>query len=338
MLVLGIESSCDDTAIAIIRDNVVLAEKNSSQIAIHKPFGGVVPELAARNHVEIIDQLIIAALEEANLEISQIELIAATGGPGLIGGVITSVMIAKGISLRNNIPLIFVNHLEGHALVPRFSENNLHFPFLLFLASGGHCQILEALDVGEYIKYGETLDDAIGESFDKVAKILGLEYPGGPYIEKAAKFGNPHKYKLPISMYKRDNCDFSLSGLKTACRNLVDQLAPLNKEKINDIAASFQYVVTLQIIDRIEFALQKFIKKHNLTENYILFSGGVAANQYIRKELTQMLIKYNFKLICPPTKLCTDNAVMIAWAGLENYKKGKISDLTFKPRSRWNLF
>jgi len=338
MIVLGIESSCDDTAIAIINDYKILAEKNSSQIDIHKPFGGVVPELAARNHVEIIDKLIISALAEANLKISQIELIAATGGPGLIGGVITSVMIAKGIALRNNIPLIFVNHLEGHALVPRFSENNLNFPFLIFLASGGHCQILEALNIGKYIKYGETLDDAIGESFDKVAKILGLNYPGGPYIEKAAKSGNKHKYKLPISMYKRANCDFSLSGLKTACKNLADQLAPLNKEKINDIAACFQHVVALQINDRVEYAIKKFSKKHDLTKKYLVFSGGVAANQYIREELKKMLIKHNFQLICPPTKLCTDNAVMIAWAGLENYKIGKINDLSFKPKSRWNLY
>ena len=220
MLVLGIESSCDDSAVAILKNNKILSHKISSQIEEHQPYGGVVPEIAARSHVLTIDLLIKEALKEANIKVTDLDLIAATGGPGLIGGVITSVMAAKAISLANKIPVIFVNHLEGHALVARLT-NEIKFPFLLFLASGGHCQILSAENIGKYNLYGKTLDDSIGETFDKTAKLLNLPYPGGPEIEKIALNGDSEKYPLPKSMHKRDNCDFSLSGLKTAVRILI---------------------------------------------------------------------------------------------------------------------
>lgn len=338
MIVLGIESSCDDTAVAIIDDHKILAHILSSQIEIHKPYGGVVPELAARSHVEIIDQLIKTALATAKLKLQQIELIAATGGPGLIGGVITSVMVAKGISLANNIPLIFVNHLEGHALMAKFEKPELSYPFLIFLASGGHCQILACNGPVKYEKYGETLDDAIGEAFDKTAKLLGLPYPGGPYIEKLAKEGNHLAYKLPVSMVKQDNCNFSLSGLKTAVRYLIAELGELSLKQKEDIAASFQYAVRKQIESRVIYAIKKYQAKYNNINTNIVFSGGVAANEYIRCNLELICQKFKSTLYCPSTKFCTDNAVMIAFAGLENYKIGNISNLGFKPKARWPLY
>jgi N6-L-threonylcarbamoyladenine synthase len=338
-LVLGIESSCDDTAIAIIdaKKRVTLSHIISSQIEEHRPYGGVVPEIAARSHVTIIDSLIEEALVQANVSIKDIDLLAATGGPGLIGGVITSVMIAKGISISHNIPLCFVNHLEGHALVPRFEYKELEYPFLLFLASGGHCQVLICEGVGKYQKLGQTLDDAIGEAFDKVAKVLGLPYPGGPEIEKLAKKGDERKYDFPISMKNRDNCDFSLSGLKTAVRYKIEKLSELSEQDICDIGASFQYAVSEQILSRLERAIKIYKEKHQNTKHNIVFSGGVAANSYLNDKIKNLSNKHNCKLFSPSQKLCTDNGVMIAWAGYENFKAGNISDLDFKPKSRWNL-
>jgi len=337
MITLGIESSCDDTAVAIIDDRKLLAHKVSSQLDLHRPYGGVVPELAARSHVEIIDLLIGETLKEAGLEVSDIELISATGGPGLIGGVITSVMVAKGLSLANNTPLVFVNHLEGHSLMARFEVSDLDFPFLLFLASGGHCQILECASPGSYKKYGSTLDDAIGEAFDKTAKLLGLPYPGGPAIEQVANQGDPDKYNLPISMKGQSNCDFSLSGLKTAVRHLCTELAPLTDQKISDISASFQNAVAAQICDRLETAFKKYTKEQPNAKRQLVFSGGVAANKFIRSKIEISCQKHDFKLICPSPKYCTDNGIMIAWAGLENYKIGKSSNLDFTPKARWPL-
>lgn len=337
MLVLGIESSCDDTAVAIIKKDKILANIVSSQLDLHKPYGGVVPELAARSHVEVIDQLIKEALKLAGIKLKEIQLIGATGGPGLIGGVITSVMIAKGISMANNIPVIFINHLEGHALMAKFEYQNLNYPFLIFLASGGHCQILECNGAGKYIKYGETLDDSIGEAFDKTAKLLDLPYPGGPHIEKLALKGDKYAYKLPISMLNQNNSNFSLSGLKTAIRYLVRDIGDLSTEQKANIAASFQYVISKQIENRLELAIKKYQKKYSDQKTNIVFTGGVAANKYLRGNLEIICQKYQCNLFCPQTKFCTDNAVMIAFAALENYKIGNISKLDFTPKARWSL-
>jgi len=340
MYVLGIESSCDDTAISIIdtsQKEQILSNVISSQIELHRPYGGVVPELAARNHVMVIDQLVSKALKQANLRIADMDLIAATGGPGLIGGVVTSVMFAKGLSIANNIPFCAVNHLEGHCLVARMNNPQLSFPFLLFLASGGHCQILVCLGVGKYIKYGATRDDAIGEAFDKTGKILGLPYPGGPEIEKIAKYGDPTKYKLPISMQRQDNCDFSLSGLKTSVKYLVDSIdKPLTDSIKSNIAASFQQVISKQIENRLSNAIKKY--KAEYDNNKLVFAGGVAANSFLRGNIVKLCDKNDFELIVPDKTLCTDNGVMIAWAGYENYRINNLSDLDFKPRSRWLLY
>ncbi len=342
MLVLGIESSCDDTAIAIIdADNrEILAHIISSQIEIHKKYGGVIPELASRNHIEVIDKLILECLKQAKLEITDINLIAATGGPGLIGGVITSVMIAKAISLASNIPVIFVNHLEGHSLVARFTNPEIADDFLLFLASGGHCQILSCQGAGKYQKLGATIDDAIGESFDKVAKLLNLPYPGGPEIENLAKKGNEDKYKFPIALQKEKNCNFSLSGLKTAVRTVVFKQKELSKEIVVDIAASFQKAVTKQILLKLENAMAIYQKGICLssTKKQLVFTGGVAANNYIRNNINFLAKKNDFEVFYPKKELCTDNGVMIAWAGYELFKKGNVSDLKFVPKARWNLF
>ena len=343
MLILGIESSCDDTAIAIIdsnKKNPILSNIISSQIDQHRPYGGVVPEIAARNHVEMIDKLFEISLNEAKIKISDLELIAATGGPGLIGGVITSVMFAKGLALANNIPFCGVNHLEGHALIARIEQKNkLDFPFLLFLASGGHCQILVCNGVGKYQKYGQTLDDAIGEAFDKTAKIMGLPYPGGPEIEKIALNGDMQAYNFPKAMQNKDNCNFSLSGLKTAVRYTIDKLdKPLTNQQKADIAASFQFAVTYQIENRLNNALNKFKKEYSNIKTQLVFAGGVAANKFLGKRISNLCARYDCELIVPETKLCTDNAAMIAWAGYENYQIGNISDLSFQPRSRWNLY
>jgi len=345
MLILGIESSCDDTAIAIIkidRKVTILSNIIASQIKQHQPYGGVVPEIAARNHVEIIDKLLNIALNEAKITVKNLDLIAATGGPGLIGGVITSVMFAKGLALANNIPFYAVNHLEGHALIAKleyFNNNQLTFPFLLFLASGGHCQILVCKGVGKYQKYGQTLDDAIGEAFDKTAKMIDLPYPGGPEIEKTAQNGNEKAYDFPHSMKNKKNCNFSLSGLKTAVRYKVNQLSPpLSKKEQADIAASFQYAVSKQIENRLKYALSKFQQEYPNINHNLVFAGGVAANQLLRKKISKLCQKHKSNLIVPETKLCTDNAVMIAWAGYENYQIGNISDLSFQPKSRWPLY
>ena len=345
MLVLGIESSCDDTAIAIIdaEKREILANLLNSQIEIHRPYGGVVPEIAARSHVEIIEKLILQALKVAGLKIEDIALIAATGGPGLIGGVITSVMVAKGIALSHNIPLCFVNHLEGHSLMSRFENESLEYPFLVFLASGGHLQLLLCEGAGKYEKLGGTIDDSIGESFDKVAKMLDLSYPGGPIIEKKAQLGDEDKYNFPVALVgkkhdEQHKCNFSLSGLKTSVRTAIAKFnGNPTEQEISDIAASFQKAVAKQIENKIENALIKFIEKFPKQKRKIVFSGGVAANKYLNNKINKICAKYDFSLLAPEISLCTDNGVMIAWAGYENYMIGNLSDLSFKPKARWGL-
>jgi N6-L-threonylcarbamoyladenine synthase len=347
MKILGIETSCDETAVAIVDgEKNILSHVLNSQIEIHRKFGGVVPEIAARGHVEIIDDLILQALKEANLTFEDIDAFAATSGPGLIGGVIVGLMAAKTLASIFKKPFIAVNHLEGHALTVRLT-NEIEFPYLLLLISGGHCQILLAKDLGNYEKLGETIDDALGECFDKVAQMLGLPYPGGPEVEKMAREGDEKRFKFSrplIDVLNRDHlCDFSFSGLKTAVRREIEKLigeefshltSPQKisqKDKV-DICASFQRVVCEVILNRLSnIDLEKFKAKD------LVIAGGVAANRYIFSSLQNWASARNINLIAPPIKLCTDNAAMIAWVGVEKFKRGIFDDLNFKPKARWEL-
>ncbi|MFO0389214.1 MAG: tRNA (adenosine(37)-N6)-threonylcarbamoyltransferase complex transferase subunit TsaD [Alphaproteobacteria bacterium] len=339
MLVLGIESSCDETAAAVISDdrrilsNVILSQTNE-----HTAYGGVVPEVAARAHINHIEDVIDKALAEANTTLERIDAIAVTGGPGLIGGVIVGVMTAKALSSVHKKPYIAVNHLEGHALTVRLT-NDIPFPYLLLLVSGGHCQFLAVEGVGKYKKLGGTVDDALGEAFDKVAKMLGLGYPGGPAVEQLARSGNETAYKFPVPMKGREGCDFSFSGLKTAVRKCVMELeasGTLTEQAKADICASFQYTVVQSLTDRAHHAIQTFRALHPEGKHFVL-AGGVAANQYIRGALQEVISSYGLELVAPPIKLCTDNAAMIAWAGIEHLKLGNTSDMAFEPKARWPL-
>jgi N6-L-threonylcarbamoyladenine synthase len=339
MLVLGIETSCDETAAAVVSDdrqihsNIVL-----SQIADHQIYGGVVPEIAARAHIDHIEHVIDEALSAAKTSLSEIDAIAVTGGPGLIGGVIVGVMTAKALASVHSKPYIAVNHLEGHALTVRLT-NDIPFPYLLLLVSGGHCQFLAVEGVGKYKKLGGTVDDALGEAFDKTAKMMGLNYPGGPAVEQLAKSGNETAYKFPVPMKGREGCDFSFSGLKTAVRKQVMELeekGALSENAKADICASFQYTVADSIIDRAHHAIQSFKATYPDAKHFVL-AGGVAANQYIRGALQEVIATYGMELVAPPIKLCTDNASMIAWAGIEHLKLGNTSDMAFEPKARWPL-
>ena len=335
MLILGIESSCDETAAAIVSsEREILSNIVWSQTE-HEAYGGVVPEIAARAHLEHIEGVISRALAEANVTLNDIDAVAATAGPGLIGGVIVGVMTAKAIASVQKKPFIAVNHLEGHALTVRLTHD-VPFPYLLLLASGGHCQFLIVSGVGKYQKLGGTIDDALGEAFDKVGKMLGLGYPAGAAVEKMALRGNERAFTLPIPLKGRAGCDMSFSGLKTAVRLQIEKLGELDEQKIADICASFQYTATLSVLERAEFAVQKFKELHPEGKNFVL-SGGVAANQYIRRHLEKMLKQHELDLVAPPIKLCTDNAAMIAWAGLERFRLGQSDSLDFEPRARWAL-
>ncbi|MDR1025874.1 MAG: tRNA (adenosine(37)-N6)-threonylcarbamoyltransferase complex transferase subunit TsaD [Lactobacillus sp.] len=343
MLVLGIESSCDETAAAIINDKKeILGESLLSQKE-HEAFGGVVPEIAARAHLEHIDEMIEDTLKMAKVKLEDLDAIAAVGGPGLIGGVVVGAMAGKALSLALNKPLVMVNHLEGHALAPRIS-NDVEFPYLLLLVSGGHCQILIVKDVGEYERLGTTIDDAAGEAFDKVAKMLCLGYPGGPIIEKMAATGNPDRFVLPRPLLRSGDCNMSFSGLKTAVRKLIESYSEdgsvehciLNKEVTADICASFQVAVTDCLVKKLENAIEIFKEKYPEGKDVVV-SGGVAANSFLRKALKDLSEKHGLIFAAPPLKYCTDNGVMIAWAGLERFRKGLVDDLDFKPRPRWPL-
>ena len=343
MIVLGIETSCDETAASVvdgaavpaqrIRANVVL-----SQLGEHAPHGGVVPEIAARAHLQHLDGLIQRALREADVALSDLKSIAATGGPGLIGGVIVGVMTAKAIASALKLPFLAVNHLEAHALTARLTDD-LAFPYLLLLVSGGHCQLLSVEGVGRYRRYGTTVDDAAGEAFDKVAKLIGLAYPGGPAVERAALNGDPKRFALPRPMKGRPGCDFSFSGLKTAVRHAVAALPEqLSSKDRDDVAASFQAAVAEVMEDRSTRAMQRFLDEHSgIVAPTLVVSGGVAANQYLRGVLTRAAQKQGFKFLAPPPKLCTDNAAMIAWAGFERLRLGLTDGLDFAPRPRWPL-
>ncbi|AIL65126.1 tRNA N6-adenosine threonylcarbamoyltransferase [Rickettsiales bacterium Ac37b] len=334
--VLGIESSCDETAVAIISDKKeIISNLVNSQLTEHSPYGGVVPEIAARMHMEKLDTLILQSLKQANLGLEALDAISVTTGPGLIGGLIVGLMTAKGIASVINKPLIAVNHLEGHALSVRLTSD-VEFPFLLLLISGGHCQILIVKNVGSYQQLGTTLDDALGEAFDKVAKMLKLSYPGGPNIEKYAEYGDNLRFSFPRSLRGTPNCNFSFSGLKTAVKRTVDTFEILEKQDICDICASFQYTVTEILEDRLSNALE-YCNKYYPSINSLVIAGGVASNRFIRDRLSTLATKNNFQLLVPPIELCTDNAAMIGWVGIERLKLGLIDNLNVVPKAVWPL-
>ena len=340
--VLGIETSCDETAASVVwRDGEgrgsILSNVVLSQIADHAAFGGVVPEIAARAHVEALDGVIAAALAEAGLDFADLDGIAATAGPGLIGGVIVGLTTAKAIALAAALPLVAVNHLEGHALTARLTDG-VAFPYLLLLVSGGHTQILLVRGVGAYERWGTTIDDALGEAFDKTAKLLGLPYPGGPAVERAAATGDALRFTLPRPMLGRAGADFSFSGLKTAIRQAAEAVAPLTDGDVADLAASFQLTVTAVVADRISHALDRFRAEFpSIAVPTLVIAGGVAANTALRAGLEAEAAARGFRLIAPPLALCTDNGAMIAWAGAERLAQGLSDGLDALARPRWPL-
>lgn len=340
MRVLGIETTCDETAAAVVErladgQGRVLSDVVRSQIDEHALFGGVVPEIAARAHVDLLDGIIRAAMDEAKVGFGEIDAVAAAAGPGLIGGVIVGLTTAKAIALVRGIPLIAVNHLEAHALTPRLTSN-LEFPFCLFLASGGHTQIVAILGVGDYVRLGTTLDDAIGEAFDKIAKMLGLPYPGGPQVEAAASAGNPGRFDFPRPMIGRADANFSLSGLKTAVRQEAARIRPLGARDINDLCAGFQAAVIDSVADRLERGLKLFRERFG-APTALVAAGGVAANGVLRARLAEVAGVADTALVLPPPRLCTDNGAMIAWAGAERLALGLTDTLDIAPRARWPL-
>lgn len=337
MKILGIETSCDETAIAIVDNNKnILSHSLVSQIEEHQPYGGVVPEIAARAHIDAIEDLVASTMQKAGLKsYSELDAIAVTAGPGLIGGVIVGVMVAKAIASAANLPIIAVNHLEGHALTVRLTSD-VEFPFMLLLVSGGHCQILSVKNVGQYKKLGGTIDDALGEAFDKVAKMLGLSYPGGPNVEYRAIKGDEKRFSFPHPLKGRAGCDFSFSGLKTAVKREIEKLEEVSEQDINDICASFQACVGEVLQDRLKNAIQIF-KEDNPNAKNIVVAGGVAANKYLISRIKKIAKVYSLEVESPPIALCTDNGVMIAWAGIERMKCGFIDDISFKPKARWPL-
>ena len=334
---LGIETSCDETAAAIIRvsdaGTDILADVIRSQDDEHAQYGGVVPEIAARAHTDILDGIVEQALTAASMELSELDAIAATSGPGLIGGVMVGMMTGKALAMATEKPFLPVNHLEGHALSPRIS-NDCPFPYLLLLVSGGHCQIMEVRGLGDYHKLGSTIDDAAGEAFDKTAKLLGLGFPGGPALERIAKSGNAEAVALPRPLLNRSGFDMSFAGLKTAAARACET-APLTQARKADIAASFQKAIADVFASKIEGALEVFTPKDN--NKRLVVAGGVAANQTIRAALERVANKNGAKLICPPLRYCTDNAVMIAQAGAEHFLAGAPGNLAANARPRWPL-
>ncbi len=346
--ILGIETSCDETAAAIVRadpaDNSkhILSSLVLSQIDEHKLYGGVVPEIAARAHMDHLDRLVEAALEEAGLGLDGIDAVAATAGPGLIGGLLVGVVTAKALSLAAGKPFIAINHLEGHALSARLVED-VAFPYLLLLISGGHCQLLAIEDIAQYKRLGTTIDDAAGEAFDKTAKLMGLGYPGGPAVEEAAANGTAGRFALPRPLIRSDNCDFSFSGLKTAVRRQVEALrdaGDLDNKSSADLAAEFQAAICDCLADRSTRAMAFFRETHKFTGSEkpaFVVAGGVAANSAIKNRLESLAAEEGFLFIAPPAWLCTDNAAMIAWAGVERFQLGMTDPLDAPARARWPL-
>ena len=339
-LVLGIETTCDETAAAVVErgsdgSGRILSNIVRSQTEEHAIFGGVVPEIAARAHVDLLDGIVDRAMTDAGLGFSQLSAVAAAAGPGLIGGVIVGLTTAKAIAMVHDTPLIAVNHLEAHALTPRLTCA-LAFPYCLFLASGGHTQIVAVIGVGQYVRLGTTVDDAMGEAFDKVAKMLGLPYPGGPEVERAASGGDARRFAFPRPMLGRTDANFSLSGLKTAVRNEVSRLMPMEPQDIRDLCASFQAAVLESTADRLSVGLWLFREKFG-PPRALVAAGGVAANQAIRGALQDVAAQAQTTLIIPPPALCTDNGAMIAWAGAERLAMGLTDTMDVAPRARWPL-
>jgi len=341
MRVLGIETSCDETAAAVVTgERRILADEVLSQQDDHRPFGGIVPEVAARAHLEHLDGLIERAVKTAGIGFADLDAVAATAGPGLIGGVLVGAMTAKALSAVLKKPFVAVNHLEGHALTARLI-GDLDFPYLLLLVSGGHCQLLAVEGVGRYRRLGTTVDDALGEAFDKTAILLGLGYPGGPAVEKRAAKGDAKRFALPRPMRGRPGCDFSFSGLKTKVRQTVEAL-PLDKDgkladrDVADIAAAFQAAVEDAVADRAANAIAAFSARHG-GRGTLVVAGGVAANAAIRGRLKALADETGFDFVAPPPHLCTDNGAMIAWAGIERLRAGLTDGLDFVARPRWPL-
>ena len=337
---LGIETSCDETAAAVIRENDegtadILSNVVSSQIEEHKKFGGVVPELAARAHLENIEYIIDTALKESGTAINEIDGVAATAGPGLIVCLTVGLNIGKSIAAFSNKPLIGVNHLEGHALSPGLNKK-IKFPYLLLLISGGHSQYLIVKDINEYEQLGTTIDDALGEAFDKTAKMLDLGYPGGPNVEKFSKEGDENFYKLPEPIINKAGCNLSFAGLKTAVLRESKKINGEVKLKYN-LAASFQKTINKILYKKTKIAVEMFKKKTKKENFQLIVAGGVAANKTIRENLTQLSNEMNFEIIYPDLKFCGDNASMIAWAGIQRFKKDLIDDLNITAKSRWPL-
>jgi N6-L-threonylcarbamoyladenine synthase len=340
--VLGIESSCDETATAVLgADGRVLAEAVLSQEREHAPFGGVVPEIAARAHLDYLPDQVKHVMARAGLAFTDLGGVAASGGPGLIGGLIVGSLMAKGIAMSCDLPYVAVNHLEAHALtarLPGLVEGGAPFPYLLLLLSGGHCQCVAVEGVGRHVRLGGTVDDAAGEAFDKVAKLLGLGWPGGPALERLAAQGDPARHAFPRPMLRRDGCDFSFSGLKTAVAQAVARLpaGALPLQVAADIAASFQAAVTQVLADRAGNAMA-MMRARSPEARILVVAGGVAANGAVRAALEQAAADRGFHLVAPPVRLCTDNAVMVAWTGIERLRLGWASSLDFAPRPRWPL-
>lgn len=336
MIILGIETSCDETAASVVtQDKRILSNIVSSQYLEHKPFGGVVPEIAARAHLNHIDFIVKETLKEAQISLESLDGIGVAGGPGLIGGVIVGVMMAKGLAMATGLPFIPVNHLEAHALTARLTHH-VDFPYLLLLVSGGHCQFLVVEEVGKYTYLGGTLDDAIGECLDKTARLLGYPYPGGPRIEHLALTGCEEAFALPKPLKGQEGCAFSFSGLKTAARKVILENKETSPSFEADFCASLQKTIGDILVDRCSHALIMAQSKRNEI-NTLVVGGGVAANQYFKNRLSKWARTQSVEVVAPPVSLCTDNGAMVAWAGVERLRKGLVGSLEFAPRPRWPL-
>mgnify|MGYP001796459200 CR=1 FL=1 len=344
LTLLGIESSCDDTAAAVVRltkdgDRTILSNEVAGQSTLHAAYGGVVPEIAARAHTEKLDHLVEAALAKAKLSLSDLDAVAVTAGPGLIGGVLAGVMCAKGLSFATGLPLIGVNHLAGHALTPRLTDD-LAFPYLMLLVSGGHCQFLQVEGPDTFHRLGGTIDDAPGEAFDKVARLLGLPQPGGPHVETAARDGDPTAVDFPRPLLNQAGCDMSFSGLKTALVRAKDQLindqGGLRLTDRANLCASFQAAVADVLAEKATRAIRHYLEQNPPVPAFAV-AGGVAANAVLRARLQNVAEAHGVAFTAPPPALCTDNAAMIAWAGIERFQLGLIDDLTLAARPRWPL-
>jgi len=338
-LILGIESSCDETAASLITENdqgfpVVLSNIVSSQVEVHKEFGGVVPELAARSHIEKIDWIVKKAIDQSGRKINEIDAVASTAGPGLIVCLSVGLSFGKAFSLAINKPFIAVNHLEGHALSPKLNSN-LNYPYLLLLISGGHSQYLSVQNLGNYKRLGTTIDDALGEAFDKTAKLLGIEFPGGPQIEILAEKGNPEKYNLPKPIFTKGGCNLSFAGLKTAVLKISKTIK--SEQEKYDLAASFQKTIEEILHKKTKIAFNEYEKQNKYDEKIFVVAGGVAANKKIRSMLINLCKENKYQSIFPPVQLCGDNAAMIAMVGLEKFKLNQFSKLDHPAKPRWPL-